>query len=114
MAGTSDFREVLSAVDSENSDALLALRVWSWRVRHYIGAYAALMGGPDALVSTGGIGENSVEARLLCVEGLGFMGIEIDEYLNGRGASAARTISPAGGGVAVMVIPTNEELGGAR
>ena len=114
MAGTSDFREVLSAVDSENSDALLALRVWSWRIRHYIGAYAALMGGLDALVFTGGIGENSAEARLLCVEGLGFMGIEIDEYLNGRGASSARTISPAGEGVAVMVIPTNEELGGAR
>ena len=64
----------------------------------------------DALVFTGGIGENSAEARLLCVEELGFMGIEIDEYLNGRGASAARTISPSGGGVAVMVIPTNEEL----
>lgn len=110
LAGTSDFREVLSAVDSENSDALLALRVWSWRIRHYIGAYAAIMGGLDALVFTGGIGENSAEARLLCVEGLGFMGIEIDEYLNGRGASSARTISPAGGGVAVMVIPTNEEL----
>ena len=110
LAGTSDFREVLSAADSENSDALLALRVWSWRVRQYIGAYAALMGGLDALVFTGGIGENSLEARLLCVEGLGFMGIEIDEYLNGRGASSARTISPAGGAVAVMVIPTNEEL----
>jgi acetate kinase len=110
LAGTSDFREVLSAADSRNSDALLALRVWSWRIRHYIGAYAALLGGLDALVFTGGIGENSAEARLLCVEGLGFMGIEIDEYLNGRGASAARTISPAGGGVAVMVIPTNEEL----
>ena len=64
----------------------------------------------DALVFTGGIGENSAEARLLCVEWLGFMGIEIDDYLNGRGASSARTISPAGGGVAVMVIPTNEEL----
>ena len=110
LAGTSDFRAVLSAADSENSDALLALRVWSWRIRHYIGAYAALMGGVDALVFTGGIGENSAEARLLCAEGLGFMGIEIDEYVNGRGASAARTISPAGGGVAVMVIPTNEEL----
>ena len=64
----------------------------------------------DALLFTGGIGENSAEARLLCVEGLGFMGIEIDEYLNGRGASSARTISPAGGGIAVMVIPTIEEL----
>ena len=64
----------------------------------------------DALVFTGGIGENSAEARLLCVEGLGFMGIEIDEYVKGCGASSARSISPAGGGVAVMVIPTNEEL----
>ena len=64
----------------------------------------------DALVFIGGIGENSAEARLLCAEGLGFMGIEIDEYLNGRVASSARTISSAGWGVAVMVIPTNEEL----
>ena len=71
---------------------------------------AANLGAPVALVFTGGIRENSAEARLLSVEGLGFMGIEIDEYLSGRGASAARTISPAGGGVAVMVIPTDEEL----
>ena len=64
----------------------------------------------DALVFTGGIGENSAEARLLCVEGLGFMGIEIDEYVNGRWALSARTISPTGGRIAVMVVPTNEEL----
>jgi acetate kinase len=110
LAGFADFREVFAAADADNADALLALRVWSWRVRHYIGAYAALMGGLDALVFTGGIGENSAEARLLCVEGLGFMGIEVDEYVNRRVASSARIISPAGVGVAVMVIPTNEEL----
>ena len=82
------------------------------------------LGVLDALVFTGGIRENSAEAGLLCVGGLGFMGIAIDEYLNGRGASPARTISPAGGDVAVMAIPTDEEieialqsaevLGGAR
>lgn len=114
LAGTADFREVLSAAGSGNSEASLALNLWSRRIRHYIGAYAALLGGVDALVFTGGIGENSADARLRCVEGLSFMGIEVDEYLNAREVSTSRTISPSGSAVAVMVIPTNEELEIAR
>jgi acetate kinase len=110
LAGSSDFRDVLSAAEAGSKEASLALGVWAWRIRHYIGAYAALLGGLDALVFTGGIGENSADARVRCVEGLGFLGIEIDNHLNARDGSLSRIISPSGSSVAVMVIPTNEEL----
>lgn len=88
----------------------MATRIYITSAEGSSGKSTVALGVLDALVLTGGIGENSAEARILCVEGLGFLGIEIDEHLNGRGASSARTISPAGGGVAVMVIPTNEGL----
>ena len=110
LAGSSDFRDVLSAAEAGSKEASLALGVWAWRIRHYIGAYAALLGGLDALVFTGGIGENSADARVRCVEGLEFLGVEIDNHLNRRDGSQSRIISPSGSSVAVMVIPTNEEL----
>ena len=93
---------------------MLAMDIWSWRIRHYIGAYAALLGGIDALVFTGGIGENSAEGRALCVLGLEFMGVSIDSYLNARPNSKTRTISPSSSPVSVFVIPTQEELEIAR
>ena len=92
----------------------MALDGWAWRIRHYIGAYAALLGGVDGIVFTGGIGENSALARSLSVSGLEFMGISLDSYLNERKSQEARTISPHGATVRVMVIPTNEELEIAR
>ena len=109
LAGTSDFREITQAALSGETRALAALEVWGWRIRHYIGAYAAVLGGVDAVIFTGGIGENSGHGRLLATKGLEFLGITIDPYLNSREARGARTISPAGAAVTVMVIPTNEE-----
>lgn len=114
LAGTFDFREVTHLASRGDVDAVHALDVWSWRIRHYIGAYTALLGGLDALVFTGGIGENSARGRSLATEGLGFMGIEVDEVLNAAVTSAPRVISPAGARVSVMVIPTDEELEIAR
>lgn len=114
LAGTNDFREVTGRAEAGDEGALLALDVWAWRIRHYIGAYAALLGGVDALVFTGGIGENSAAGRARATEGLSFMGIALDDYLNKRAGSGPRTISPAGASTAVMVIPTNEELEIAR
>jgi len=114
LTGSSDFREITLRARSGDEDAVLAMDIWSWRIRHYIGAYAALLGGLDALVFTGGIGENSAEGRALCVHGLDFMGVSIDSYLNSRPNSTTRTISPSSSPVSVYVIPTQEELEIAR
>jgi acetate kinase len=89
--------------------ATYAFDVFAYRVRKYIGAYAAAMGGIDAVVFTGGIGENSPEVRSASCEGLGFLGITIDAALNESG-DKERAISPSASRVKVLIIPTNEEL----
>jgi acetate kinase len=109
LAGTSDFRDITSAASRGEEQALAALEVWAWRIRHYIGAYAALLGGLDALVFTGGIGENSAEGRVLATQGLEFLGVTLDHSLNSEAQSDPRSVSLAGSGAVVMVIPTNEE-----
>jgi acetate kinase len=109
LAGSSDFRDITTRANDGDADAALALEVWAWRIRHYIGGYLALLGGLDALVFTGGIGENSVLGRQKATQGLEFLGITLDAYLNGQNRNKARFISPAGSPTAVMVIPTNEE-----
>jgi acetate kinase len=109
LAGTSDFRDITSAASRGEEQALAALEVWAWRIRHYIGAYAAVLGGLDALVFTGGIGENSVEGRVLATQGLEFLGLTLDPSLNSEAQSDPRIVSLAGSSAVVMVIPTNEE-----
>jgi acetate kinase len=109
LAGTADFRDITAAASRGEDQALAALEVWAWRIRHYIGAYAALLGGLDALVFTGGIGENSVEGRVLATQGLEFLGLTLDPSLNSEARSDPRIVSLVGSGAVVMVIPTNEE-----
>ena len=109
LAGTADFRDITAAASRGEDQALAALGVWAWRIRHYIGAYAALLGGLDALVFTGGIGENSVEGRVLATQGLEFLGLTLDPSLNSEARSDPRIVSLVGSGAVVMVIPTNEE-----
>jgi len=106
---SSDMREIVSEMKNGDKKATYAFDVFTYRIRKYIGAYAAAMGGLDGVVFTGGIGENSLEVRTACCTGLDFFGITVDESLN---ASSAREkfISPAGARTPVMVIPTNEEL----
>ena len=110
LTGSSDFREITSLAAGGDERALLGLEVWAWRIRHYIGAYAALLGGVDALVFTGGIGENSGEGRLLATQGLEFLGISVDPYLNSRRSVEPRTISPSQSETSVFVISTREEF----
>ncbi len=108
MSGVSnDLRDVTAAAAAGSSGAAAALDVFAYRVRKTVGAYAAAMGGLDAVVFTGGIGENSAWAREASLEGLGFMGIAVDAERNAR---AAEVISPAGAQVAVLVVKTDEEL----
>jgi len=84
-----------------------AFDVFCYRITKYVGAYAAAMGGIDALVFTGGIGENSSDVRAAVCKSLGFMGMDIDEAKN---AAGDEDLSPENSKVKVFRIPTNEEL----
>ncbi len=106
---SSDFRDLDNAAAEGNERAALAIEVFEYGVRKMIAEYAAAMGGVDAVIFTAGVGENSADMRLHFVDGLQFMGIEIDpEKNNIRGEE--RIVSPDGAKVKVLVIPTNEEL----
>ncbi len=106
---SSDFRDLSAAAESGNERAELALKMFAYSVKKLIGSYAAAMGGIDAVVFTGGIGENDGPMRKAITEGLEFMGISVDDAKNGvRGQMA--DISKDGTAVKVLAIPTNEEL----
>lgn len=110
---SSDFRDIESAAEQGNKRAQLALDMFAYRVRKYIGSYAAAMNGVDAIVFTAGLGENSVSMREQICTGLEFLGTKIDTTKNNvRGK--AREISVDGAKVKLFVIPTNEELVIAR
>jgi acetate kinase len=98
---------------SGSEAARLALAVFAYQVRKTIGAYAAAMGGLDAIAFTGGIGENSPRLRAACCDGLEFLGVRLDgdRNENGRGD---RLVSPGGSAVEVLALATNEELIVAR
>ena len=106
---SSDFRDLEDAFKGGNERAGLAVDMFNYGVKKLIGAYAAAMGGVDAVVFTAGVGENSISQRLAITSGLEFMGIEMDaEANNVRGKEAV--ISTADSKVKVLLIPTNEEL----
>jgi acetate kinase len=101
-------------LESSGTDASkLALAVFSYQVKKTIGAYAAAMGGLDAVAFTGGIGENSAALRAACCAGLEFLGVRLDPALNENGRGD-RLVSPAASTVAVLALATNEELVVAR
>jgi acetate kinase len=102
-------REILAEVKNNDKKAQYAFDVFCYRVRKYIGAYAAAMEGIDAVVFTGGIGENSPEVRKGSCEGLGFLGITIDDSLN-ESSDKEKLISAKQSPTRVLVVPTNEEL----
>ncbi|HSQ77234.1 MAG TPA: acetate kinase [Bacteroidota bacterium] len=106
---SSDMREIVTEMKNGDRKAGYAFDVFCYRVKKYIGAYAAAMGGVDAVIFTGGIGENSTDVRTASCEGLGFLGIEVDEEKNAS-TEKEKNISKAGTKTAVLVIPTNEEL----
>ena len=109
----SDVRDLFRAVSAGNSQAVLALQMFSYRVKQYIGKYAAVLGGLDALIFTAGIGENAASLRTAICENLGFLGIRLDEAKNQSGDST-KAIHQENASVKLLVIPTNEELMIAR
>ncbi|MCU0342590.1 MAG: acetate kinase [Ignavibacterium sp.] len=104
---SSDMREILSAVKDNQQRAKWAFEIFCYRIKKYVGSYAAAMGGLDALVFTGGIGENSKEIREEVCREMEFLGIELDEFNNENGDEI---ISTKNSKVSVMRIATNEEL----
>ncbi len=112
ICGESDMRRILERFKAGDLDAGLAVRMFTYRIKKYIGAYTGVLGGLDCLVFTGGIGENSPVIREMSVDGLRCLGIEIDQEKNriATGLPGAITdISRGGTGVRVLVVPTDEE-----
>lgn len=111
---SSDFRAVEEAARKKHKAAQTALDVYCYRVKKYIGAYAAAMGGIDALVFTGGVGENSVYARAEICSGLEFLGIRISQKLNAENNGSETVLNQPGAKVKIVIVPANEELMIAR
>ncbi len=113
---SSDMREILRAADEGHPRALLAHKAYCYRVRKYIGAYVAAMGGLDAVVFTGGIGQGSAEVRALSLQGLACMGIslDLDQNREANGFGDVCRISSAASKVAVLIVPADEERMMAR
>jgi len=113
---SSDMREILKAAGEGQPRALFALKTYCYRVRKYLGAYVASMGGLDTVIFTGGIGQGSAEVRALALQGLDCMGIVLDDQRNrnARGFDEVCRISTDDSKVAVLVVPTDEERMMAR
>jgi len=107
---SSDMREVEEAADKGNTRARLALDIFAYRIRKYIGAYTAAMNGLDVLVFTGGIGENADTTRREVAMDMEYLGIEFDDTINTGLRGKEKVISKPSSKVTVMVVPTNEEL----
>jgi acetate kinase len=107
---SSDMREVESAAAEGDERAILSLKMYEYRVKKYIGAYAAAMGGVDILIFTGGIGENGSETRENVCRDLEFLGLEFDKQVNEGARGKDLVISKKDSKVTVMIVPTNEEF----
>ena len=107
---SSDMREIEEAVNDGEDRAELALNMYNYRIKKYIGSYAAVLGGFDILVFTGGVGENMASMRKSVCQNMEYMGIELDDGLNAITRSKEAVISKSTSKVKVVVIPTDEEL----
>lgn len=114
ICGASDMRDVLSLADDDDERAQLALSMFCYRIRKYIGAYFAALGGADAVIFTAGIGENAPRVRQLCCQKLAPLGIIIDERKNQAQQTDIFAIHRDDAAVRLLVVPTDEELAIAR
>ena len=107
---SSDIREVEAGIEAGDEHAKLAMEMYDYRIKKYVGAYAAAMGGVDIVVFTAGVGEHQWDVRRGAVHGLEFMGIELDEEKNRKNCGEEEIISTPASKVKVVVVPTDEEL----
>lgn len=110
LTGFSDLRDIQREVANGNKDCILALEMNAYRIKKYIGAYAAAMNGLDAIIFTAGIGENSSVLRKMISTDLDFLGISVDLQKNELRSNTLQEIQTADSKVKILVIPTNEEL----
>ena len=109
LAGAADVRDLLARAAAGDAAADLALDVYAHRIRRYVGAFLAVLGGADAVVLTGGVGEHAAPVRQRALGGLEGLGIVLDPRRNAAPSSTARTVSADGSAVQVLVVPTDEE-----
>lgn len=114
ITGFSDMRDVNEAVENGDKEAALACEMYARRIRKYIGAYAAILNGLDAIIFTAGVGENDNEMRERVCQNMEYLNISIDKEKNKNRSSELREINNESGLVKVLVVPTNEELEIAR
>ena len=107
---SSDMREIEAAIEDGDKKAILTMNVYNYRIKKYIGAYAAALGGLDLLIFTGGVGENQWSTRTAVCREMEFMGIKLDEAKNYHMRGKEMVISTRDSKVTVMVVPTDEEL----
>lgn len=110
LTGFSDLREITENAANGNAECQHALNLAAYRIRKYIGSYAAILNGLDAIVFTAGIGENSAEMRKIACENLTFLGIELDKEKNKIRSKKIREIQSSTSKVKILIIPTNEEI----
>ncbi len=106
---SNDMRDVLGAAAAGDARSRLALDIYCYRLKKYIGGYAAAMGGLDVIVFTAGVGENSPDIRAAVCAGLGFLGVEVDGAKNEETRGTLREISSSSSRVRILVVPTDEE-----
>jgi acetate kinase len=114
LTGYSDMRDVKAAYYKGNTEAMLAYDMYAYHIKKYIGAYAAVLNGLDAIVYTAGVGENDPLTRKLASANLEYLGIYLDEHKNEAGGKGIFEINTDSAPVKILVIPTNEELEIAR
>ncbi|WP_210521580.1 acetate/propionate family kinase [Hymenobacter terricola] len=114
LSGFSDMRDITQALNAGDARAELAYEIYAYRIRQYIGAYAAVLNGLDAIVFTAGVGENDALVRARACRDLSFFGLELDEAKNQQRQPGMRDISGPNSRARILVIPTNEELEIAR
>ena len=110
ICGVNDMRTIQRRAEEGDERSRLAMDMYTYRIRKYIGAYCAVLGRVDAIVFTAGIGENSPEIRASACQGLSPLGIEIDPAANAAASREPREIQPQAAALKVLVVPTNEEL----
>ena len=110
LTGFSDMRDVTAEVKKGNEEAILAYDMYAYHIRKYIGAYVAVLNGLDAIVFTGGVGENDSLTRKLVSQNMEYLGINLDEEKNNVGGKGLAEISTADSRVKVLIVSTNEEF----
>lgn len=110
LTGYSDMRDVRAAIAEGDTHAELASSLYAYRIKKYIGAYAAVLNGLDAIVFTAGVGENDKDTRRRVCDQLQYLGIHFDAVANEKSGSGIREINTADSPVKILIVPTNEEL----